>query len=291
MAFDDPEAKMAMAALPELLELDEVDQHRYRVVQPSESAEGRDVVFGGQLLAQMIMASDKAGGSAKDVKSIHAIFARAGTYTLPIELEVESMQSGRTWASDTVTAWQDGRMLSRALVLMSIDDPDIIRHELAMPEVPGPEGASTSSGSIYPGAEMITVGDPGSNGPGGVPAMYFWHRHANSYESPAVNQAILSWATDGLLIGLAIEPHQDVLKISDAHRTVSTGVIGHTVNFHERFDVGQWLLFAHEATYAGRGRVHGRGLVFTEDGRLVATFNQDSMVRGIEGNLDPRRSM
>jgi acyl-CoA thioesterase len=291
MSSDDLEGTMAIAALPELLELEELEIGRYRVVQPSESAEGRDVVFGGQLLAQMIMASDKMGGSAKDVKSIHAIFARAGTYTAPIELEVESMQSGRTWASDTVTAWQGGRLLCRALVLMSIDDPDLIRHELAMPAVPGPEDATVATGTVYPGAEMRTVSDPGTPGPGRVPAMYFWTRFPTSFESPAVNQAILSWATDGFLIGLAIEPHHDVLRISDAHRTVSTGVIGHTINFHERFDVGQWLLLAHEGTYAGRGRIHGRGLVFTEDGRLVATFNQDSMVRAVEANLDPRRSM
>jgi len=55
--------------------------------------------------------------------------------------------------------------------------------------------------------------------------------------------------------------------------------------------VGEWLLLAHEATYAGRGRIHGRGLVYTGDGRLVATFSQDSMVRAVEGGLDPKRSM
>jgi acyl-CoA thioesterase II len=36
-------------SLPELLRLTEVGPHTYRVFQPSDSAEGRDVVFSGQL--------------------------------------------------------------------------------------------------------------------------------------------------------------------------------------------------------------------------------------------------
>jgi len=98
-----------MSDLPDLLQLTEIGERRYQVTQPSESPEGRDVVFSGQLLAQMIMASDHAAGGTKDVRSVHAVFARAGTYSRPIELEVESLLAGRTWAGDTVTATQSER--------------------------------------------------------------------------------------------------------------------------------------------------------------------------------------
>jgi acyl-CoA thioesterase len=282
---------MTTGELPDLLELSETGEHRYRVRHPGESPEARDVVFGGQILAQMIMASDMAAGGTKDVKSIHTVFARAGTYTAPMDIAVESMHAGRTWASDTVTAWQGDRLLARALVLLNIDDPDLMRHQIEMPRVPGPDDARPDQGSVYPGAEMRTVEEADGPEPGGVPALYFWTRFPGSFDSPAVNQAMLSWATDGFLIGLAMRPHGDVVRITDAHRSVSTGVIGHTVNFHERFDIGQWLLLAHEATYAGRGRIHARGLVFDQGGTLVASFSQDSMVRGVEESLDPRRSM
>ena len=124
--------------LPDILELTEVGEHRYHVFQPSESAEGRDVVFSGQLMAQMMMASNREAGSAKDIRSVHAIFARPGTYTMPIEVAVDSMQAGRTWASDTVTATQGGKLLSRAMILMNTVDDDLMRHEPAMPDVPRP---------------------------------------------------------------------------------------------------------------------------------------------------------
>src|SRR5262245_4791459 len=107
-------------ALPDVLHLDKVAEGKFRVRQPSEQAEGRDVVFGGQLLAQMLMAAEEVNGGTKDIKSIHAIFARAGTYTQPIELTVETMQSGRTWSSHTITATQNAKLLSRSLVLSSI---------------------------------------------------------------------------------------------------------------------------------------------------------------------------
>src|SRR6516164_2996057 len=283
---------MKTQPVPDLLQLEALADGRYRAPNPGESPEQRDVVFGGQILAQMIVASDRAAGGAKDVKSIHTIFARAGTYQQPIDLQVESMQAGRTWASDTVSARQGDRLISRALVLLSIDDPDLMRHQMEMPDVPGPaDTRPAASGMAYPGADLRRVDDATATAPGGVPAMYFWTRYPGSFESPAVNQAILSWTTDGFFIELAMRPHAEKVRITDAHRNISTGVIGHTINFHERFDVGDWLLLAHEATYAGRGRVHGRALVYTEAGQLVATFSQDSMARAVAAALDPKRSM
>jgi acyl-CoA thioesterase-2 len=278
-----------MSDLPELLQLTEIGERRYHVPQPSESAEGRDVVFSGQLLAQMIMASDHAVGGAKDVRSIHAVFARAGTYTQPIELEVESLLAGRTWASDTVTATQSGKALSRATVLLNVVDDDLMRHEPQMPSVPVPAELEVAPGQAFPGAELRPV--PGRHEVGGVPVEMAWHRFERPLASQAANQAVLSWATCGNIIGLAMRPHRDRVRIEDAHAAISTGVIAHTMHFVDRFDVSQWLLVRHEATKAATGRVYGDGRVFAEDGALVAAFHQDSMARTSAVPLDPKRSM
>jgi len=272
------------AELPDVLKLEEVAPLRYRVHQPAGSAEGRDVVFGGQYLAQMLMAAERVNGG-KDVKSIHAIFARVGTYAKPIELVVEEMQAGRTWASHTISAVQEGRLLARGLVLSSIDDPDLMRHSLAMAVSAAPGGEPLKTlcfdGAVTTQSGPIDLSD-------GVSRNQFWHRYPALMPNVAANQAILAWSTNGQLIGLAMRAHPDKVDISQAHRTLSTGVMNHTVNFHERFDISSWLLISQEATYAGRGRVHGRGSVITEDGRLVATFSQDSMARKIEDALDPK---
>jgi acyl-CoA thioesterase len=275
-------------ALPDCLILDEIGPGRFNIRQPAENVEGRDVVFGGQHLAQMLMAAERVNGG-KDVKSIHAIFARVGTYTQPIELVVDEMQGGRTWASHTITAMQGGRLLARSIVLSSIDDPDLMRHSLAMPAAKPPGGAPLTT-LAFMDVETTDAGPADQSG--GVPRHQYWHRYKKGpLKSLAANQAILAWASNGQIIGLGVKAHPDEVDLKQAHRSISTGVIAQTVHFHERFDIGSWLLICEESSYAGRGRVYGQGSVFTEDGKLVATYSQDSMARKIEGTLNPAHQM
>jgi acyl-CoA thioesterase II len=155
--------------------------------------------------------------------------------------------------------------------------------------VPGPDGLAASAGQAFPGVEMRPV--PGDPSNGDVPVALAWHRFDRALKSQAANQAVLVWATCGEIIGLAMRPHRQQVHIEDAHRTLSTGVIGHTVHFTDAFDVSEWLLIVTEATKAGSGRVYGDGQVFTRSGSLVATFHQDAMARAVEGPMDPKRAM
>jgi acyl-CoA thioesterase-2 len=281
-----------MSEVPAVLQVEDLGDGRWSAPHPTDDPEGRDVVFSGQILAQMIMASDAAVAGQKEVKSIHAIFARAGTYSAGLmELRLEAMHSGRAWGSDTITAYQGERLLSRGLVLLNTVEPNLMRHSPAMPDVPGPDAATPNpSITVFPGAEARLVDAPDAVGADGSPAMYFWTRYPESFESVAANQAIVAWTQPGFIIGLAMRPHTEI-NIADAHTSISTGVISHTAHFHEPADVGDWLLVAQEATYAGRGRVFGSGSVFTQDGTLVSTFAQDSMARGVDAPIDPKRGM
>lgn len=283
--------------LPAELRLEQVGERRFRAPMEEAPDEAhRNVVFGGQILAQMIAASHLLAPD-KEVKSISAIYARAARYELPLEYEVESMQAGRAFASDTVTLWQDGKLMSRALILLNVDEPDLIRHAtVAKPAVPGPEGCPAGQvGLCFPGTEQRVVGGVDFSGAFAPrdPAVCSWVRTAGLAGPLAAHQGALAWASNGALIGTAMLPHAEI-DLTQAHRTISTGPLNHTVNFHERFDAGQWLLLVQESIWAGRGRTHGRGLVYTEDGRLVASFSQDNMVRHVPGGgttADPNRSM
>ncbi len=151
------------SGLPRMLQLDQVDEHRY-AGRPEHTGERRNVVFGGQILAQMIIAGhldrNVDHADAKEVKSIHVIFARAGDYTAPIEYEVERMHDGRTLGSDAITFSQHGRIMSRGLVLWSQDEPDLIRHtaNVAMPWVAGPDDpGNRPDGRVFPGATGLIV--------------------------------------------------------------------------------------------------------------------------------------
>jgi acyl-CoA thioesterase len=278
---------------PAILQLHAVEDHLYEGA-PEHGGDHRNVVFGGQILAQMIVAAhldrnvDRVDD--KEVKSIHAIFARAGDYSQPIRYEVDTMHDGRTIGSDTVTFSQGGRVMSRGMILWSKDEPDLIRHtaNVEMPTVAGPDDPGNRSDQlVFPGAEGrivdgIDVWSPDQ--PVREPVQHVWTRFIQDLPT-VMNQAVLSWATDGWLIGTAMLPHAGIDQ-SQAHRTISTGVISHTLNFHDRFHGDEWLLLANESIWAGRGRTHGRCNIWTQDGRLVATYTQDNLVRGFGDGKD-----
>jgi acyl-CoA thioesterase II len=75
-----------------------------------------------------------------------------------------------------------------------------------------------------------------------------------------------------------MRPHAGVGQ-AQAHRTRSTGVLSHTLTFHEPVVARDWMLLSHRSPYAGRGRSYGQADVFSQDGRLLASFVQDAMIR------------
>ncbi len=240
-----------------------------------------DVVYGGQLLAQMILASDQVA-ETKEVASIHAIFARGAKVSVPVEIEVEVVHDGRTMGSHAVKVSQGDRVCAEGLILRRADGPDLMRHEPEMPHVAGPgESPPAKQGGLAaPGSELrvvggVDTGDPDSVGPA---ELFVWVRLPDAAADLALAQALLAYGSDGFLIGTAMRPHAGIGQ-SMAHRNIATGVVCHTLTFHEPVETGTWLLMAHESPYAGRGASYGRAQVFTQDGRLVASFVQENMIR------------
>lgn len=238
------------------------------------------VVFGGQLLAQSILAALQ-GHEGMRVKTIHTTFARAGRTDAPVEILVDPMQSGRTFASSAVTITQGDRLCTRSIVLLDVDEPDLMRHAdtprtASSPEDGEPVEDSTGDWEIRV-MGGVDISDPDAVGPADLDV---WTRFVGAPDDPAVGQALLSFATDGFLIGTAMRPHLGVGQ-AQAHVSLSTGVVSHTLTFHEPVNAGEWLLMSHHSPYAGHGRAYGRADVFRADGQLVASFVQDAMVRAM----------
>jgi acyl-CoA thioesterase len=239
---------------------------------------GHGVIFGGQLLAQSVVAA-LADEPEKAVKTVHTVFARAGSQDAPVDITVDRMHSGRAMASCTVTIAQGERVCARSLVLLSADEPDFIRHADVAPVVPVPAD-SRIAGEESPAWEIRVAGDADLTDPAftGPPDLNVWTRFVGAPDDARMSQALLAYATDGFLIGTAMQPHEGVGQ-AQAHVTLSTGVLSHTLTFHEPLYAGDWLLLSHHSGYAGHGRCHGGANVFREDGALVASYVQDGMIR------------
>jgi len=271
------------------LELEDVGDGRFRApnmdfyAKSSGGAASQavsDVVAGGQLLSQAIVATT-VSQPGKTVKSIHAVFARSGRVSVPMELQVDTLQSGRTLGTSVVTFIQEDRAIATATVMLHAPDPDAIRHQAAMPDVPAPGDAGVrvdvrppyEIGTVI-ASELATADDVA---PAELP---MWVRFPGVPADETIGQAMLAFVTNFQIIGIAMRPVAG-LSVEQSHLTVSTGVLTHTMSFHEPFDAGDWLLLDQDVPYAGRGRCYGRGSVYTRDGSLVASFCQEGMIRAL----------
>jgi acyl-CoA thioesterase II len=263
---------VAVDDLVRALELEPAGADRYEAGHVV--ANGRGVVFGGQLLAQSLVAG-LAGHEGKTVKTLHTISARGAAPDAPLEITVDPMHAGRAFASTTVTISQGDRLCTRSLVLLTADEDDFIRHADAGSGLAPPADEPGSGEWEVRIVDDVDVSDPELTGPADLDV---WTRFPGAPDDPVVAQALLAFATDGFLIGTAMRPHAGVGQAL-AHRTISTTVVTQTLTFHEPFRAGDWLLIDHRSNYAGRGRSHGAADVFTADGALVASFTQDNMIR------------
>jgi acyl-CoA thioesterase len=265
-----------MTSLFDTLELEPTGENTYRAQNDSH---GGGVVFGGQLLAQSVVAALQ-GEPDKRVKTLHTVFARAGRVDQPLEVSVQTISSGRAFGSKVINFAQGDRIFCTATALLSAVEDDFMRHADAAPAgVPGPDESKPMSHGDGPWQlrvpHDVDVNDPALVGP---PEYLLWARFEGASAAPVASQALLAYTTESFLIATAMRPHAGVGQ-SQAHVTLSTAVMSHTISFHEKADVSQWLLLENHSTTSGHGRANGRGNVFTQDGTLVASYFQDSMIR------------
>ena len=193
------------------------------------------------------------------------------------------MHSGRSVASSTVTISQGDRLCTRSLVLLSAAEDDVIRHadRPSLPSRPEDDDGAVRRAGAW---EISVVGGVDLNDPEqvGPPELDVWVRFAGAPEEAGTDQALVAYSTDGFLIGTAMRPHAGVGQ-AQAHKTLSTGVLSHTLTFHEPFPASEWHLLSHRSPYAGHGRSYGQADIFRTDGQLVASFVQDAMIRARSG--------
>jgi acyl-CoA thioesterase len=274
----------AESSIAGMLGLEQPGPRSYRARNLPGSA---PVVFGGQILAQTVVAAARSV-PGKELKSLHTTFVRGAAPDHPLELDVEVLQDGRTFATLSVSGHQGDRLCTRSLALLHAPEADLIRHAASPPAVSPPDQTRARPGG-YPWWDLRVVCDVDFSDPDqvGPPEVAVWSRFREIPAEASASQALLAFASDGFLIATAMRPHKGVGQAL-AHVTISTTVTAQTLSFHEPFRADEWLLLAHHSPWAGRGRSYGRADVFTEDGRLVASYAQENVIRNFpEGQRPP----
>ena len=229
-------------------------------------------VFGGQLLGQFLRIAclscpDKAA------KSQHAVFAREGRADEPIRYQATRHHEGRSFATVTITARQSRGVVATSAICMHAQE-DGPEHQSVdeVRAVVGPEHRLTLD--LIPWETRAAVDlDATTTGP---PQFEVWMR--TPAVDPRLAPALAAYATDLTLIGTALRPMDGVGQRGNG-TAFTSAVTSHTIWFHRPFRTDGWLLLRQHSPLLAHGRSFGRGDMLAEDGKLVASYAQEALLR------------
>lgn len=280
-----------IADLLSLLDLEPIEFNIYRG-QNRDIGSGR--VFGGQVMAQALVAARRTVDEDRDAHSVHGYFILPGDLQAPIVYFVDRLRDGKSFATRRVTAIQHGRAVFNMSASFHRREQGI-EHQSEMPAVPPPEQLPSELDIIRSAAERIpeavrqvlTQDRPIDFRPVGIdpfdaqprePLRHVWMRAVGAMnDSLLAHQAALAYASDYGLLATAIQPHG--LNIRDSHLQAAT--LDHAIWFHRPFRLDDWLLYAMDSPAAAGARGFARGSIFTRDGRLVASVAQEGLLRTV----------
>ena len=253
-------------------------------------------VFGGQVLAQCVMAAGTTvrdvndGDGPRPIHSLHGYFMRPGDDTLPIRFAVEEMRDGNSFSTRRVHAVQKGAPIM-SMVCSFQERAGGLDHQDPMPQVAGPDGltslADAFRGIDHPGARHIAESRPielrpvESNmfldaGAEPVATNHVWMRAVERLpDDPLLHAAVLAYSSDYSLLEPVLRRHGLVWT----DRRLRVASLDHSMWFHRDARVDDWLLYAQQSPSAVSGRGLSIGEIFSQDGTLVATTAQEGMVR------------
>jgi len=278
-----------LADLLQLLELERLETNLFR-------GESRDIgspqVFGGQVLGQALSAA-AATVEERVVHSLHAYFLRRGDCNAPIVYEVDRSLDGHSFSNRRVVAIQHGQQIFNMAASFQLAESGF-DHQIAMPQVPPPEGLPESVG---PPAELLarlpervrrffeqprpfefrTVQPIDYLRPRReAPLREIWFRAVAPIDGDEMlHRRLLAYVSDFFLLDTATLPH----GTSFLRPTLVMASIDHAMWFHRPLRVDDWLLYAIDSPSASGARGFARASVFARDGRLVASAAQEGLVR------------
>jgi acyl-CoA thioesterase-2 len=281
----------AMQELLDILDLEQLEHNLYRGRSPATSWQR---VFGGQVVGQALMAAQRTVVAERYVHSLHSYFMRPGDPSLPIVYQVERLRDGGSFTTRRVTAIQHGEAIF-SLEASFQKEEDGLDHQFPMPlDVPHPD-------TLMSGAEVIAA--YGDRVPENI--RRYWRRerpiemkpvfleHYTSRERlPPVQQiwirmtgpvpddrgmqsVILAYLSDLTLLDTSTFAHGRALFDPD----IQAASLDHAMWFHRPTKFDGWLLYSQDSPSASGARGFTRGLIYAQDGTLVASVAQEGLIR------------
>lgn len=248
-------------------------------------------IFGGQVLAQSIVAAIRTVPADRVIHSTHGYFLRPGDVELPITFSVDRIHDGRSFSTRRTQAYQKGEPIF-SMIASFQDEDEGFDHQVEMPAgLPEPESlpstAEALAGVDHPVAQFWAtqrafdirhVGSPIYFRVGGdhEPRQALWMKAIGTVpDDPNLHRAALAYASDYSILEPILRGH-DVAWSTPGLKAAS---LDHAMWWHRFGRADEWLLYVQESPNAVGGRGLSSGRIFRRDGTLVASVMQEGMVR------------
>lgn len=274
-----------------LLDLEEIEIGLFRGQHPSTQ---RQRTFGGQVLAQCLVAAGRTVAEDRAVHSMHAYFLRPGRTDKPMIFEVENLRDGRSFSSRRVLARQDGAVALGLTASYQIHEEGL-EHQDAMPDVPAAEDCpklsqvmserSDASAELWESAlggyDVRWVGSSGVDGviPAKVHGAHsrIWVRaNAGLPDDQNLHAAVLAYLSDLTLLGVSTVPHAPVFD----ERQFQAASLDHAMWFHRPVRADEWWLYDQVSPIAINARGYSTSRIF-QHGKMVASATQEGLIRPV----------
>jgi acyl-CoA thioesterase II len=248
-------------------------------------------VFGGQVLAQALLAAGRTVSDDRLPHSLHGYFLRAGDVREPITFSVERLRDGRSFSARRTHALQGGEAILSMITSFQEQQPGLDYADEMPAGIPGPDEVPSAldqlGGIDHPVAKFWTqeaafdvrhvdgsiyLGPPEQ--PSGQQVVWFRSR-APLPDGQLLHRALLAYACDQVML----EPILRRAGRSWTTRGLSIASLDHAMWWHRDVRVDDWLVYVQSTPSAQGGRGLGAARVFTQDGTLVASIAQEGMVR------------
>ena len=289
MSERNPTAAELVAELVDVLDLERIDENLFRG-QNSTDANFR--LFGGQVIAQALVAASRTVDTDRPAHSLHAYFMRPGAVDVPVIYQVERDRDGSSFSTRRVVAIQNGKPILNAALSFQIEETGF-EHQFDMPDVPGPETLLTEVEWREGFKDQMPkrfhdhflrerpidfrrVDQSTPEEEGKEPHQNVWFRvQAELPDDPQLHRCMLAYASDMTLLSTCQRPH----GIKWYSGKVQVASLDHAIWFHGPVKADDWLLYVQDSPWAGGARGMNRGMIYDRSGRLVASVAQEGLIR------------
>ena len=244
-------------------------------------------LYGGQIVAQALMAATRTVPTDMAVHSLRAYFIRRGDHDEPVRYEVDRIRNGRCFTTRRVVARQAvGAILNLEASFQRAEPAADVETVATPPDLPGPDQLEQSSWSPVFSRAFVPAdrlgASPARDGLGRSTA---WLRVVEALgEDPSVHAAALAYLSDDLPTDAVVLAHPlraEPREVLD--KVLFTASLDHTIWFHRQLRADEWHLhdFTCHTFVGGRGLALGH--VFRADGTHVATVAQEVLLRDTRG--------